>query len=396
MRLTPEVKALIGKFQDDSPETIALQSKRHPDLPMALVAQQVKARQRARKKLPTWCGNATIVFPGSLSLEQCSSEYAANYKAELLEGEILADLTGGFGVDAFAFTRKFSRVFHIERDRELSEIVMENAVALGKESVLSTVVADGLEWLKAYPDVLDAVYLDPARRDRRSLKVSALEDCEPNILPHWEMLLAKAKQVALKLSPGMDIDRVLTLLSCIQEIHIVSIENECKECLCLARKGHDTEARIICVNWRADSVWEKFAFFRSEEKQAHGSYSPYSKYLYEPNASIMKAGGYKSLGLERGLKLLHPRTRFYTSEQLQQDFPGRVFEVLDAGELRTKSAAALFPDGRANVLARNAGLTSEALKRKLKLSDGGDWFAIGTTDIEGTRRLLKCRKVERL
>jgi len=396
MRLTPEVKALIRKLKDDSPESIALQSKRYPDLPMALIAQQVKARQRARTKLPSWCGNESIVFSRSLSLEQSSSEYTADYKAKILRGETLADLTGGFGVDAFAFSGKFNRVFHIERDRELSEVVAENAIALGKEKVLSTVVADGLDWLDKYPDALDVIYLDPARRDRRSLRVSALEDCEPNILPHWETLLTKAKRVALKLSPGLDIDRVLTQLSCIQEVHVVSIENDCKECFCVAKEGHEEEARIVCVNRRLDSVWDKFVFYRSEEKQVQGEYSRYSNFLYEPNASIMKAGGFKSLGRECGLKLLHPRTRFYTSKQFQNDFPGRVFEVLDAGDLKARSAAALFPEGKANVLARNAGLSSEALKRKLKLSNGGELFAIGTTDIEGTRRLLKCRKMKRV
>ena len=395
MRLTPDVIALIQKYRKDSPESVALLSKRYPNLPMAFVAQQVKARQRIRKKLPRWYANESIVFPRSLSLEQCSSEYAAEYKAGLLEGATIADLTGGFGVDAIAFSERFKHVFHIERDRELSEMVAQNVGVLGKESQIATSVGDGLDWLGKYSGELDVVYLVPARRDNRSLKVSALEDCEPNLKQHWEMLLKKSRKVAVKLSPGLDVDRIIASLPHLFEIHILSIENECKECFCIASEDHAGEPEIVCVNRLSDSSWDRFLFKRSEEKESQGGYSMYSKFLYEPNASIMKGGGFKTLGDRLGLALLHPRTRFYSSEQLIKGFPGKVFEILDSGELQKKSAAAMFPEGQANVLARNAGLSSPDLKRKLGLRDGGDLFAIGITDVGGRRRLLKCRKVER-
>ncbi len=396
MRLTPEVVALIRKFRDESPESVALMSKRYPDLPMAFVAQQVKARQRIGRKLPSWHANEAIVFPSTLSLEQCSSEYAAEYKANLLQGRTMADLTGGFGVDAFAFSERFNQVFHIERDRALSQIVSQNAVAWGKESIVTAIYGDGMDWLKKYPNAMDVVYVDPARRDRRSLKVSALEDCEPDLKLHWEMLLEKSKRVAVKLSPGLDVDSIIAELSHIFEIHILSIENECKESFCIATKEFEGEPSIICSNRKGEGDWERFEFARSEEKRAEGAYSMYSKFLYEPNASIMKGGGFKVLGMKMGLSLLHPRTRFYTSAQLVEGFPGKTFAILDSGELRKKSAVALFPKGKANVIARNVGLSSPELKQKLNLSDGGEFFAIGTTDIEGRRRLLKCRKVERV
>lgn len=396
MHLTPEIIALIREFHDESPESVALQSKRYPDLPMAFIAQQVKARQRIRKKLPSWHANDSIVFPSSLSLEQCSSEYAGNYKAGLLEGVTIADLTGGYGVDAIAFSECFGTVFHIERDPELSKMVTQNVLALGKESTIATIAGDGIEWLKTYSDILDVVYLDPARRDNRSLKVSALADCEPNLELCWEMLLRKSRQVAVKLSPGLDVDSIIAHLSHVFEIHILSIENECKECFCIAKNGFEGEPKIICVNRQSDGEWVKFGFVRSEEKREKGVYAMYSKYLYEPNASIMKGGGFKSLGHKMGLSLLHPRTRFYTSDQFVEEFPGKAYEILDSGELQKKSASKLFPNGKANVIARNAGLSSPDLKRKLDLNDGGDLFAIGTTDIGGKRRLLKCRKVERV
>ncbi len=393
MRLTQEIKAFIREHADAKPESLALQSKRYPDLPMAFVAQQVKARQRIQKKLPTWHANEDIVFPASLSLEQCSSESAAAYKAGLLRGDAMADLTGGFGVDAFAFSESFNRVYHIERDGELSKIVSENFSTLGESSTVEVIKGDGLDWLDKREEPLDLVYLDPARRDSRRFKVSALEECEPNLAEIWETLLNNAKRVAVKLSPGLDIDHILKSLAGIEEVHVVSIGNECKETFCIAERGFADDANIICVNESASGEWDRFEFTRSREKEIEGDFAAYSQYLYEPNASIMKAGGFKSLGKLHGLPLIHPRTRFYASDQLIEKFPGRVFEILDSGDLRANAAKTLFPEGKANVIARNVGMSSDVLKKKLKLGDGGDLFAIGTMDVSEKRRLLKCRRV---
>jgi 16S rRNA G966 N2-methylase RsmD len=391
--LTSETKAFIREHADENPETVALQSKRYPNLPMAFIAQQVKARQHIQKKLPSWHANGDVVFPGSLSLEQCSSETAAAYKARLFEGESMADLTGGLGIDAFAFSNHFKCVYHIERSSELSAIVGENVEAFGKTSVVMTVSGDGLEWLDTYQGELDLLYVDPARRDGRSLKVSALAECEPNLKLVWERLLKRAKRVAVKLSPGLDIDLIVNELRGIREVHVISVANECKETFCIAEDAYEGEAEIICANERSADVWDRFSFLRSEEKKLVGDFSDCGRYLYEPNASIMKAGAFKTLGKKMGLPALHPRTRFYTSSELVDQFPGRVFEILDTGEIRSKVARALFPEGKANTFARNAGLTSDALKKKLKLGDGGDLFAIGTTDLSEQRLLLKCRRV---
>ena len=392
--LNPEIKAFIREHADENPETLALQSKRYSDLPMAFIARQVKARQRIQKKLPTWHGNDDVVFPGSLSLEQCSSETAADDKAGLFEGGTMADLTGGLGVDALAFSKKFERVFHIERSAELSEIVSANVEVLGKTSIVETITGDGFEWLDTYDGELDLLYVDPARRDGRDLKVSALAECEPNLTLVWEQLLKRAKRVAVKLSPGLDIDSIRSELRSIREIHVISVANECKETFCVAEDAYKDEAKITCVNERSSGHWDRFTFLRSEEKALVGEFVKCGHYLYEPNASIMKAGAFKAFGKSMCLPALHPRTRFYTSDELREQFPGRVFEIVDTGEIRSKVARTLFPDGKANTFARNAGITSDALKRKLKLGDGGDWFAIGTTDASEQRLLLKCDRVQ--
>lgn len=393
MRLTADLKSKIRELGSESPESIALMARRYTDLPMAFIAQQVKARQRIRKKLPSWFANEDIEFPDTLPLEQCSSELTAQYKASLLSGESLADLTGGLGVDAVAFASSFSKVYHVEQDESLSGLVGRNLEALGLEGKLEAIHADGLQWLETQERRFDVFYLDPARRDRRGLKVSSLSACEPDLSQVWETLLSRADTLAVKLSPGLDIDAVLKTLPAVYEVHILSIGNECKECLCLARRAWDGSAKIVCSNFGGSQKWDRFEFNREAEKALEGTYGTFQKYLYEPNPSLMKGGGFKSLGQRIGIPLLHPRTRFYASDRIVADFPGRIFEIVDRGDLRRQSAAKLFPDGRANVMARNVGLTSEELKKKLRLQDGGDLFAIGAMDISGKRKLLKCIRV---
>ncbi|MAM92752.1 MAG: hypothetical protein CMI15_14965 [Opitutaceae bacterium] len=393
MRLTADLKSRIRDLSSESPESIALMARRHPDLPMAFIAQQVKARQRIRKKLPSWFANEDIEFPDTLPLEQCSSELAAHYRASLLSGELLADLTGGFGVDAAGFARTFSKVYHVEQDESLSNLVTRNIEALDLGEKFEVIHADGIRWLDSQENGFDALYLDPARRDHRGLKVSSLEACEPDLSRIWGNLLSKAKVVAVKLSPGLDIDATLKELPGICEVHILSIGNECKECCYLARRDWKGGARIVCANHCREFEWNCFEFSREEEKSCEGSYGGFQRYLYEANPSIMKGGGFKVLGDRIGIPLVHPRTRFYASDQLISDFPGRVFEILGQGELRRKSASELFPDRQANVMARNVGLSSEELKNRLKLRDGGSLYAIGAMDVSGKRRLLKCIRV---
>ncbi len=394
MRLTADLKNRIRDLGAESPESIALMAKRYPDLPMSFIAQQVKARQRIRKKLPSWCTNEDIEFPDTLPLEQCSSELAAKYRASLLRGKSLADLTGGFGVDSFAFASEFSKVYHVERDESLSRLVARNVRALGLEGKLQVIHANGIQWLDSQKRRLDVLYLDPARRDIRGLKVSSLKACEPDLTQVWKNLLSKAEIVAVKLSPGLDIDATLKELAGIFEVHVLSIGNECKECCFLAKKGWGGEAKIVCADYGAGHGWYRFEFSRNEEKILEGTYGGFQKYLYAPNPSLMKGGGFKILAKRMGVPLVHQRTRFYSSNQLVPYFPGRIFQIVGQSDLRKQEASKLFPEGRANVMARNVGLTSEELRDRLKLRDGGDLYAIGSMDVSEKRRLLKCIRID--
>ena len=276
MRLTADLKTRI-RDGSESPESIALMAKRYPDLPMAFIAQQVKAWQRIRKKLPSWFANEDIEFPNTLPLEQCSSELAAKYRASLLQGESLADLTGGFGVDAFAFASEFSKVYHLERDESLSRLVARNVRALALEEKFQVIHANGIQWLDSQKSRFDVLYLDPARRDVRGLKVSSLKACEPNLSQVWENLLSRAEIVAVKLSPGLDIDAALKELAGIYEVHVLSLGNECKECCFLAKKGWGGEAKIVCANCGVGHGWCRFEFSRNRRRGSRRNLWRFSK-----------------------------------------------------------------------------------------------------------------------
>jgi len=392
--LSAEARAFIRERSDRSADEIALLAPKYPDLPIPFIARQVAGRKRVKSKLPSWHENPNTVFPPTLSLEQCSSERAAGYKAGLATGRVAADLTGGFGVDARSFADSVEKLFFCERDEELLSLTKSNFAAFGLDEKVDCHVGDGVAWFREYEGRLDFVYMDPARRDARSFKVSKLSECEPDPLAIWSELLEKADRVMLKASPGLDVDQALRELEYVEAVHVVSVEGECKELLLIGNRAFAGEATIYCVDLLADGSMTQHAFLRSEEKAMEGSYALYERYLYEPNASIMKAGGFKTFGASIGLPLLNPRTRYYTSKELVEDFPGRVFWVEKEGELNRKSARELFPEGKANIVARNAGMSTAELKAKLKLKDGGDAFAIGCRDASTYRLLLRCKRVQ--
>ena len=392
--LTPEIKSFIEERGDCSADEVALLAPKYPELPIPFIARQIAGRKRVKSKLPSWHENPDTVFPQTLSLEQCSSERAAQYKAGLVNGKICADLTGGFGVDARFMADRVEKLFFCEKDEELAAIVESNFAAFGISDKVDCQACDGVKWQREYEAKLDFIYIDPARRDSRSFKISKLSECEPDPLAIWHELLGKADRVMLKASPGLDVDQALRELDHVEAVHVVSVQGECKELLLIGNDSFGGEATIVCVDLLADGSVARHEFLRSEEKEMEGSYALYERYLYEPNASIMKAGGFKTFGSKIGLPLLNPRTRYYTSKEFIEDFPGRVFWVEKEGELNRKSARELFPEGKANVVARNAGMSTAELKAKLKLKDGGEAFAIGCRDASTYRLLLRCKRVK--
>ena len=368
--------------------------------------QQVEGRERTADKLPTFASIPDWWYPVRLSCEQCSSELAARYKASLVNGETMVDLTGGYGVDTFFFSDSFSSIDYVEQNEELCRIAEHNfslptpALPKGKEIRVHCCSAEeflsSLSGVKSsarldcrWPSVelrgrgYDLIFLDPARRDSHGGKVFRLKDCTPNVVELLPALLAHGKRLMIKLSPMLDLTQAIKELSVSSlqwSVYVVATKNEVKELLLLSQEpsAKGQEPTITAIDLAQPG--QAFVFTREEEsnseavQQCNGltSNSASGLFLYEPNAAILKAGAYKLVAERFGLTKLDVNTHLYASDDLVENFPGRVWKI--------KPTPAL-PKGKessqANVLTRNYPLSPEALKKKLHLRDGGTDFVIG-------------------
>ncbi len=356
------------------------------DIPAAII--QIAGRQAIEHKIPSWYENDRIVYPQSLSLEQCSSEVTARYKASIVSGHSFIDLTGGFGVDCSFIARQFQTAIYVEKQKELCDIASNNFAVSGLDQI--KIVNDSSEHYIQEIEQADCIYLDPARRDHSGKKTVAISDCEPDINRLKASLLEKAKQILIKLSPMLDITKALQTLTETSRIHIVSVDNECKELLFLMQKNWNTEPEIICVNLKKDGNHSSFSFYRSEEKNTGiDCTSEIKEFLYEPNSSLLKAGAYKLIAERFKLDKLHTDSHLYTSSHWIPDFPGRGFVVQDVisfnkNELKTK----LGGISQANLCVRNFPMSVNELRKKLKLREGGEDYLFATTLKNGRKTLI--------
>jgi hypothetical protein len=395
MDISQATREFILKHRGDDATALALTARSHPEVDMAFAVTQIAGRQIAAQKVPTWAANDDIVYPRHLSMEQCSSEATALYKASLVSGEAMADLTGGLGVDCRFMAQKFRRATYMERQEELCAIAEHNFRVLGDNHIEvrhgeSTALLDGL-------DEVDWIFIDPARRNEHGGKTVLIGDCEPDVSLLEERLLAKAKHVMVKLSPMLDVALALTTLKHVCEVHIVSVGNECKELLLLLERDASVapdEVKTTCVNITSSST-SLFSFTRREEQEAHCEHSAVAKrYLYEPNASVMKGGAFKSVAACFGVSKLHPNSHLYTSDQLLTDFPGRAFSIEGCCSLNKREMKSCLGDlKRANISVRNFPASVAELRKRTHLGDGGDTYLFATTMNDGTKVMLKCIKV---
>ncbi len=364
---------------------------------MSDVAVQIAASQKAQQKLPQWTHSQGIIYASALSMEQCSSEKTARYKASLVSGNLLLDLTGGMGVDTFYMSQNFMQAIHIEAQTQLSEITAHNFAVLGAQNIRCE-NTEAFQFLQENPETIaDFIFLDPARRDEHKKKVFLLEDCQPNVRDLLPYLQKNAKRWLLKLSPMLDIKQALSQLPPVREVHIVAVENECKELLFLidnTLQEIPAEPKMVASNLKGESV-QTFAFYSSEEKSAICAFAEETvgAYLYEPNAALLKAGAFKSIAQKFGLKKLHPDSHLYCSEDLVTDFYGRIFKVENVLPYQPKLLAQQIPDGKANISVRNFPDTVAQIRTRTKLKDGGDTYIFGTTTYAGKHVLLCCKKV---
>lgn len=352
-------------------------------------AAQLEGRIKATDKLPTWVNTSSIIFPKRLSVEQSSSEATAAYKAALTKAATsLIDITGGFGVDAYFFSKEVKQVTYVEQQGELAEIVQHNHQTLRANNI-KHIHGDGLH-VVAKSENVDWIYADPARRQGSS-KVVLLQDCEPDILSHLNVLMDKCSHLMIKASPMLEIKEAIKQLQWVTEVHVVAVKGECKEILFVLHKQNDSSVKIKAV----DIIGAKENLIESTyevETDTQISYSEPMQYLYEPNAAIMKAGLYKTVAAQWNVHKIHTHTHLYTSEEVREDFPGRTFKILEIITADKKELKRVLPEGKANIQARNFPMTTEEIKKKLGIKDGGNYYIDATTLRNGDKRLLVCER----
>ena len=434
----------IQEYREKDTRQLALRSARFPDVDMPYALDQIKGWQTARRKLPTWAACDGIVYPPHLSMEQCSSEPTAQYKLNLAmewscriessefrveSSSRMTDLTGGFGVD-FSFTScAFASATYVERNAQLCHMVEHNLPLLGIDNA-KVVCADAVDYLSTL-DMQTMIFLDPARRDQHGAKTVMLADCTPDVVQLLPQLLKKSRFTMLKLSPMLDWHKAVEdLQGTVREVHIVSVGGECKELLLVLSEEIESELKVFCADLEAGgsslsggssgSSSSSCSSFSSEPSSpSHPStpslsaslfvYAPgasrpapnsklktqNSKFLHEPNASIMKAGCFDELAAAYGVSPVSRNSHLFLSAEPVDGFPGRSFSIervttLNKRELRQ----ALAGIEKANIATRNFPLSVAELRKRLKLKDGGDVYIFATTTAEDEHLLLISHKYQ--
>ncbi len=369
--ISPEAQDFIQANEHSDLTKLLLSTQKYPDLNIPLLVDQIRSRNKAKNKLPSWYQTQNTVFPPPLSMEQCSSEATASYKASLISGDKLIDMTGGTGVDASFMSRNFKEVTYVERQKDLVEGFRHNAALLGIENC-TFINEEANAYLGSTSDkIYDWIYLDPARRDQQKKKVIALEDCEPDVSLIQQMLLRKSDQIMVKLSPMLDIQYTISKLLYVKEVHIVAVQNECKELLVTIENGFEAEPKIYTVNLQQDHL-EKFDFYWSQEKKCLVNFGAIETYLYEPNAAVMKAGAFKTVALALGLKKLGKHTHLYTANTLDKSFPGKVYKAQESYKPNKKILAKRLKGRKASIKTRNYPESAESIRKKFSVKEGVD------------------------
>ncbi|MDR0811043.1 MAG: class I SAM-dependent methyltransferase [Paludibacter sp.] len=347
--------------------------------------------QKFIKKLPTFFANKDIVFPSSVSLEQASSEITAQYKARLLRGNSFADLTSGFGVDCFFIAKNFKSAFYVEKNEELCRCAENNFRILNSENI-KIINASAENFLVEMPPV-DAIFLDPSRRNNSGARVAFLADCQPNVAELLPLLKQKSAKILLKLAPMLDISKALADLQGTRVVHVISVENECREILFEIGQEENPEIEIKTVNFAKNNVVQYFDFQRDKEREMEAIFArQIEKYLYEPNASIMKAGGFKTVAQRFDIRKLDVNTHLYTSDNLIENFAGRIFAVQNTLESSRQTYKMLKTNYRqANIAVRNYPSTVAEIRRKTGIKDGGETYIFACT-LKGKKMFLICKK----
>ena len=414
----------VRRYRADDVRKLALQGSHNPDVDLTLALQQIAGYQTARRKLPSWADTEGIIYPPHLNMEQCSSEQTARYKAGVaarLRGMITAgdgkdarrqesdgifvDLTGGFGIDFYWMSHGFAERHYVEQDEALCAIAEQNFRTLGLSCSVSRSCAS--HFLISMKGRASTVYLDPARRNEYGGRTFGIADCTPNVLELLPMLVEKSDVIMLKLSPMLDWRKAVADLegtAYVHEVHIVSVSNDCKELLVVLANAPSDGIRLYCVN--DGDVFEvafnaQTAARQPSRKLASGQTQELlgtavepTGFLYEPNASVMKAGCFAELEARYPVRQVAQNSHLFLSSVEIGDFPGRCFQIQAISSMNKREVNQKLTSMKsANISVRNFPMTVEQLRKKLKLKDGGDVYIFATTDDKGQHQLYICRKI---
>lgn len=407
--LTLEICRFIEEHAHDDVRELAFAAPRYPHWDMSFVLDQIAGRQIAQRKLPTWAATPHVVYPPHLSMEQCSSEMTARYKARLAkrllqeniastfvqERTSFIDLTGGLGVDFSMMAQEFSSCIYVEQQPHLCQLARHNFSHLGLPHAIVR-EGSGIDILQEINHV-DVIYIDPARRNEMGGKTVLINDCTPNILEHLNTFVNKAHHTIVKLSPMLHWQQAVNEINAsgnyVCEVHIIAVKNECKELLfVLGKQAHNMPLKVYCVN--NDEVfccdWESVT--QRPQRLWNEEITP-NLYLYEPHAAVMKAGCFAEITHQWPVRAIAPNSHLFLSREELPQFSGRKFKILAISSLNKKELKAhLHGITQANITIRNFPMAVSELRKKIKIAEGGHTYIFATTTLKNEKCLLICEK----
>jgi len=385
----------ITDHENDDIFSLSLSIRNNKEVDHELAIRQIRGRQKMKHKASKFYNCSEILYPSQLSLEQSSSEATAIYKSTLCRGESMVDLTGGFGIDCCYMSQNFSKAIYVEKNKELCELAIHNFNVLGIKN--TEVINDNAIRFLQLMEPVNVIYLDPARRDNSGKKVFKLTDCEPDISSIINLMKAKAQRVIIKLSPMIDLMQLKNELNPVSEVHIISVENDCKELVIIIDKQSDNNGLVKTINFNKNSV-QMYSFDPEQENSVRSDYSNQTmKYLYEPNASIMKAGAFRSVGQDFKVFKIHVNTHLYTSNQLIADFPGRIFEIREVfGSSKSELKRLKSQIKKANISVRNFSMSVDDFRKKTGINEGGEQYLFACKLANEEYCIFNCSKLSGL
>ena len=384
-----EVQEFINSNLNVDISKLALKKNSFLDQNRIEILNQIAAKKKAKTKLPTFFRTSNIIYPSKIAVEQTSSEQTAQYKSTLVSGDSLIDLTGGFGVDDYFFSKKMTSVVHCEINPELSAIATHNFEALKVENI-NCIEGDSEAILKKLNQKFTWIYVDPSRRNDVKGKVFMLKDCLPNVPDLIDLYFKFSDNILMKTAPFLDISAGLSELNQVKKIHIVALENEVKELLWEISKDYIGPIQIKTVNILKEKL-VNFDFIL-DGKTDNLNYSLPKKYLFEPNSAIMKSGGFDFVSSEFNLGKLHPHSHLYTSDVII-NFPGRIFVIEQHFHYTKLEMKQHIENQTANITTRNFPDSVENIRKKWKIKDGGNRYCFFTTDSNNNKIVLICAKI---